>query len=77
MRENKVVLKCFDKSIIVKKWFLIIMNDNEINVLNKKVKIVEIVYILLLGLLCVFYVNNLFDFELFYLMNIEIIGNVC
>lgn len=77
MRENKVVLKCFDKSIIVKKWFLIIMNDNEINVLNKKVKIVEIVYILLLGLLCVFYVNNLFDFELFYLINIEIIGNVC
>lgn len=41
--KNNIEIKCFDIEIIVEKWFLVNMYNNEINVLNKKVKILDIV----------------------------------
>lgn len=41
--KNDIEIKGFDFEIIVEKWLLSSMNNNEIDVWNKKVKIVDIV----------------------------------
>lgn len=77
MRENKVASKRPDKSTNAKKRLSTNMNDNEINVPNKKAKTAEIAHISPPGLPCVPHVNNSFDSELSHSTQIETTGNVC